>query len=267
MIADWGDESEFSPSNYAALTMGRDNHGNQLIDALIYIPVDEFLIVDASAGKYSANEAEPSFATKNYRYGIGSTQLTGFNFHIGARSWGKKQTIETDDLAFDLSYNSQNRWHTGILYERGDVMLFIEPAFSSRLTSINSDRSAWGINTSYSHDTGSWWLSYIKRDYERDLAALDNSLLLQIIVQNIALDQAYELSSDEYDLGYEWYFLRYDFSVQYSRVVSIIDDSNSSYLSLAHRYYINETFSLQTSVQNSLEENLINLNIGVGVLW
>lgn len=267
VIADWGDEFEYRPGNYAALTLGRDNRGNQLFDALLLITAGEHIALDANAGKNEINDAQPTFTTKYLQLGLGSTQSAGLNIHISTRFWGKKQTIETSDLAFELSFLSQDRWRTGVVYETGDVTLFTDPVFSSKLDSVVSDRHAWGINSSHSHDTGVWWISYVKRNYERDLPAIDSRPLLQVIIQNIALDQAYALSSDEYNLGYEWYFQRFDFSIQFSRITSIIDNSDNDYLILGHRYYANETISIQTSLQNSLEENLINLNIGLGVLW
>lgn len=267
IIADWDEGYEYKPGNYASFTVGRDNQGNQLIDAFLYLPVDEYLVFDVGAGKNSINDVEPSFTTKSLRYGIGSAQLTGFNLHIGTHSWGKDQTIETEDLAFDLSYQTDSGWRTSVQYERGNVTLFIKPAFTNRLTSIDSDRHAWGINTSYTYDRGSWWMSYMKKDYERNLAALNTSFVLQLIIQSIALDQAYALSSDEYNLGYEWYFDKYDLDIQFSRVTSVVDNSDSSYLTLSHRFYVNDTFSLRTSVQNSLEENLFNITLGLGILW
>lgn len=267
LITDWEDELNYGPGNYASFTIANDNQRNRLLDAFLYIPVNDDLALDAGVSKHFTNDVEPSFTTKSHRYGIGSTQASGFNLHIGASSWGKTQTFETSDLAVDLSYQTLNRWRTGVQYERGDVTLFIKPAFSNRLNSINSDRSAWGVSTSYTYDKGAWWLSYLKKDYERNLSALNSSFVLQLIIQSIALDQAYALSSDEYNLGYEWYFGRYDLSIQFNRVTSVVDDTDSDFLVFSNRYYLNETFSIQTSAQNSLNENLLNLSVELGVLW
>lgn len=267
IIADWSDEFAYGYGNYASLTVGKDNQDNQLIDAFLYLPVGEYIMLDAGASRNDINDVQPSFTTKSYRYGIGSANPSGLNLHVGASTWGNKETIETADVAFDLSYKTTSGWRTGVQHQRGDVTLFIKPLFSSRLTSITSDRSAWGLNTSYTYDKGTWWLSYVKKDYELDLAALNSSFVLQLVLQSIALDQAYALSSDEYNLGYEWFFEHYDLGIQFSRVTSVVDNSDSDYLALSHRYYVNETFSLETSAQNSLDENLLNLSIGLGVNW
>lgn len=264
---DWGDELTFNASNYVALSVGGDNQSNQFFDALLQMPVDEYLLLDAGAGKNMISDTQSSFTTKSFQFGISSVQPAGLNMHVGTRFWGKKQVIETYDLSFELSYQSHSQWHTSVQLEHGTVTLFIKPFFSSRLTSIGSDRSAWGINTGHANDTGNWWLSYMKREYERNLPALDNDRTLQIIVQNNALDLAYALSSDEYALGYEWYFQQSDFSIQFNRVTSVVDNSDSDYLIMAHRYYASESISVQTDLQSSLNETLMSLSVGLGILW
>ena len=110
-------------------------------------------------------------------------------------------------------------------------------------------------------------MSYLKRNYDRKLSALNTSLLLQSIIQSDALDQAYALASDEAVLGYEWYLQGADIGIEYSRVISVIDNASSNYLALSYRYYAGDSITLSGRLQDSLGEGVFTLSLGVGILW
>jgi len=196
-------EDESFPGRTLVLTAGRDNQDNQLLDAALLVPVNELVMLDAGIGANRINDVDTAFTTNDAWLGVGSTQASGFNVHLGARAWGEEQTIETTDYSAELSYQSAGGWRNSLMFERGDVTLYIDPMFSNRLTALNTGRRAWGITSGYTGDTGGGWLSWIRRDYERDLTLLNSNPVLQTVIKSFALDQAYALSSDEYNLGYE----------------------------------------------------------------
>jgi opacity protein-like surface antigen len=256
-----------SVSNYLSLSLGTDNLNNRAYSAFVQLPLGDDFLFDAAVGRNTIKTIDLNYSTNSYAAGIGSSQYSGFNWRLGLNAWGKKQTIETVDVGVEFSYQTQDRWRTSLLLEQGVVTLYLRPFFSNRLVSIDSDRDAWGINLGHRFDTGSWWLSYLSRSYRRNLAALNTSVELQTIIQSIALDQAYALSSDEYVLGYEWYLQAGDLRFELNRVTSAVDSSDSDFVIISHRYYADETWSIRSSLQKSLQQSLLTLNVGVGVSW
>jgi len=55
--------------------------------------------------------------------------------------------------------------------------------------------------------------------------------------------------------------------VQYSRVVSVVDAAAVDYALITGRYYVGDTTSLQASIQNSLDDDLTSLSVGLGLLF
>lgn len=261
------DPTQDDISFFALLSVTGDNDNNRQLNASLRTLFAEYYSLEAELGQRSIRSSDADYTIKSYWLGFGSAGAYGFNWHLSTRSWGKSQTIETSDEAFELSYRTLDLWFISLLLEQGNVVLFLDPVFSDRRASLSSDRNGWGINIAHDMDTGAWWLSYLQRDYERDLPALDNRLTLQLIVQNIALNQAYSLSSNEYAIGYQWFLNRADLSIELSRITSVVDKADSDFLTLSYRYYVNSSINLQSSLQSSLDEDLYGLTLGLGMLW
>lgn len=253
--------------NYFSLSVGGDNQNNRQWSGLLQLATGEDYLFDLAAGQNRINDIDPSYTTSSYQLGFGSDRYNSFNWRIGYESWGKSQTIETTDTDVELSYLPDKRWQFAVRYERGDVTLYIDPLFSDRLSSVSSKRDAFGLNIGYGSGGSRWYLSYLDRDYDRDLSAINTSAALQLILKSIALDQVYALSSKEYLLAYDHLFDDYTLGIEFSRVNSVVDNTDSDFVSLVTRYYLDDTYSIKASLHDSLDSSHLSASIGIGIAW
>lgn len=254
-------------SYYLQLTAGSDTEQNHDYHALFNVLFGTDFRIDTAIGQSSLEDDDSRQTLDEYELGFGSAAAYGTNWHISTRAWGKEQTLETRDTAIEVNYRTLDLWYASVSYEQGNVELFAKPGFSGRLTSIDTDRSSWSISLARDIDDAGWWLSYVNRDYERDITALSRRPRLQFILQSVALDLAYTLSSDEITLGYQWFLDSADLGMEFSRVTSAVDSSDSDFLSVRYRYYVDGHLNLQASLQQSLNQNLTYLSLGLGLGW
>ncbi len=252
--------------NHARLAAGRDNAGNTQLSAAVQLTVFDDWLLDIGAGESRINDSNPAYATTSLQAGIGSAGYDGFNWYAGFSDWGKSGAIKTEDGIIELGYR-QLKWWTSAQYQQGEVTLYLAPRFSSRRPTISSNRDAFGVTIGFSGDNSRGWLSWLHRSYERDVSRLNSSALLQAILQNIALDQAYALTRDEYTAGYQWYWRQADARLELSRAVSAVDGSASHFVTLSLRYSIDAALSVDASVLTASGSNLTTLTLGVGLNW
>ncbi len=254
------------PQNHARLAAGRDNAGNTQLSATLQLTVFDDWLLDVGAGESRINDSDPAYATTSLQAGIGSAGYDGFNWYAGFSDWGKSGAIKTEDGVIELGYR-QLKWWTSAQYQQGEVTLYLAPRFSSRRPTISSNRDAFGVTIGFSGDNSRGWLSWLHRSYERDVSRLNSSALLRAILQNIALDQAYALTRDEYTAGFQWYWRQADARLELSRAVSAVDGSASHFVTLSMRYTIDAALSVDASVLTASGSNLTTLTLGVGLNW
>ena len=252
--------------NVVRLGASGDNAGNTQWSAGLQLQATDSLLLDASLSQSAINDSVPAYSTTAYRAGVGSAAYDGFIWYAAFSAWGKRNSIETEDSLLELRYRALH-WWGALQLSRGDVVLFIDPVFSNRLRSISSGREAAGISLGRDTAEDRWWLSWLHRDYERNVALLNNSLVLQRILQSVALDQAYALSRDEYSLGWQWFWRHSDTRLEFSRVVSAVDAAESDYVSLNQRFSLDDTLSLSIGLQTAVGSGLNTLSAALALSW
>ncbi len=259
------------PLNYISLTTGLDNDNGRLFDAYLDIALTEELRLSLGTGASTSKNTESSFTTRSQQVTISGyhkqPNLSALNWSLSYQTWGGKDTIETRDSNISIGYSFNNSWHFSIDYETGQLALFIKPQFSRKAVAINSDRHAWRFSTSYSHQTGSFWLSVLQRKYDKNLPAISQHGRIQRAIKHNALSQAYTLSKDELTLGYEWFFDTLDLGTDYHRLVSVIDSQRSHYFSIFSRFYVNQHLSINLRIEQEIDASSTLYTAGVGFSW
>jgi len=257
--------------NYISLNTGLDNDNGSLFDAFIDIAFTEELRISLGLGENTAESTEGSFTTKQQQVSITGNHkqstLSALTWSLSYRIWGKKGTIETQDSNISIGYFFSNNWHLSLDYETGKLELFIKPEFASRVISINSDRNAWRLTTGFNHNAGSFWLSFLQREYEENLSAINQQRRLQRAIKNIALNQAYALSKEELTLGYEWLFETLDMGIDYSRLVSVIDNHRNHYASIYTRFYVGQNLTVNLRIEQEVNDHFTVYIAGIGFAW
>lgn len=255
-----------TPRSHARIRIGRDNAGNRQAGASMQLAVMDSLLVDIDATESRFSDRQPAYTTRSLAAGIGSARYSGLNAYIGFSIWGKTSTIETGDTLLELAYY-HTRWFVAAQYQIGDITLYLDPMFASIRPNISSERDAIALRVGADNEGGRWWLSWLRRDYHRDLSRIGSSPLLQRIIQSIALDQAYVLSDEEFTAGYQWLWTQSDLRLELITTTSAIDELRTDYGVLWYRHHINATWSLAIGVQKSLQQNFATLNLGLDISW
>ena len=257
--------------NYASLSAGVDNDNGSLINAYGDFALNETLRVNFSLGENTVAGEDEDFSTKQYQLAIAGhhNQSAGraITWSLGYQVWGKTEAIESQDRRVSLGYFFNPQWHVSVDYEKGSLEVFFKPRFSRRKSSLSSDRQAWRLSTGYTVDTGSAWLSYLQREYEKDLPAINRRPLLQRSIKSIALNQAYALSKEELTLGYEWFFESMDLGADYNRITSVVDNHRNQYASLYTRFYIGQSMTADLRLEQEINDNFTVFIAGVGFVW
>ncbi len=252
---------------YLAASLGRDNIDSTQSSVQLQLPASDDVLLDASLASNTVNDPSRNYTTRSAQLGLGSTQTGTLSWHIAGSFWGKRQTVETRDLQAEITYRTSHNWHSSVILESGKLELFLRPDFSNQVTSLSSNRTALGLRIGSDSGTGRWWLSYLKRRYQRDLPRINISRLLQFRLQSIALDQVYALSSDEYTLAYQWFMRNGSLTLELSRITSIVDSSDSDFATVNHRYYLTDSVSLNSSILLSIDDDFRSINLGLGFNW
>ena len=254
------------PKNHSRLSAGRDNAGNTQLNVGVQLVALDDWLVDVAAGKSNLNDSDPAYSTRSLQVGFGGAAHDGFNWYAGFSNWGKSGAIKTEDGVIELGYH-QRKWWASLQYQQGDVTLYLAPRFSSRRSAISSGRDALGATVGYSGDNGRGWLSWLHRRYDRDVSRINTSVLLQQILQSIALDQAYALTRDEYSAGYQWYWRHADARVEFNRTISAVDGAGSDFVSLSLRYSLDASLSIDAGLLAASGSDLTTLTFGIGLSW
>lgn len=257
--------------NYVSLSAGLDDDSGKSFDAYADISLIEDLRLSFSHGENTAEVKKGDFTTEQNQIAFSGTRtqndLSAFTWSLGYRTWGKEDFIETRDTNISVGYLFKNNWHVSVDYETGELELFIKKKFINRPASISSDRNAWRLTTSYTHDTGSAWISFLSRDYEKDLPSLKLKPVLRRSIRNIALSQAFALSEEEFTLGYEWLFDGLDFGVDYNQIISTVDNHRNQYASLYSKHYVGQNLLFNLRIEQELNNNFIMFTAGIGIVW
>ncbi len=257
--------------NYVSLSTGLDNDNGNLFDAYIDIALTDELRTTLGLGENTTESTDGSFTTKQQQISIAGyhsqSELSALTWSLSYRTWGKKGTIETQDSSISTGYFFSNNWQLSLDYETGKLELFIKPEFASRATSISSDRNAWRLTTGFTHNTGSFWLSFLQRKYEENLPAINQRLTLQRAIKNIALNQAYALSKEELTLGYEWLFETLDLGIEYNRLVSVVDNHRNYYASIYTRFYVGQNLTVNLRIEQEINDRFTVYTAGIGYAW
>lgn len=268
--------SHAEPLNFASLNVGLDNDEGNLIDAYLSYSLTNDLQLSLGVGEYSSETADEEFTSGQNQVGLNgqitSKNRSTYNWSLNYQTWGVNDVIETQDTTISLGYffapdSYKYNWHISLDYETGKLELFIKPQFSVRARSIISDRNAWRFSTGFLHNTGSGWISFLKRDYEENLPAINQRPLLQNAIKSIALSQAYALSKEELTLGYEWLFETMDLGLDYNRIISVVDNHRNQYLSIFTRHYAGQNLMINFRLEREVNENFLVFTAGVGLIW
>jgi len=257
--------------NYISLNAGLDNDNGNLFDAYIDIALTDELRATLGLGENTTESTDGSFTTKQQQISIvgyhSQSQLSALTWSLGYRTWGKKDTIETQDSNISAGYFFSNNWHLSLDYETGKLELFIKPEFASRAASISSDRNAWRLTTGFTHNTGSFWISFLQRKYEKNLPAINQQRTLQRAIKNIALNQAYALSKEELTTGYEWLFETMDLGIEYNQLVSVVDNHHNHYASIYSRFYVGQNLTVNLRIEQEINDRFTVYTAGIGYAW
>ncbi|HHO59184.1 MAG TPA: hypothetical protein ENJ64_03000 [Thiotrichales bacterium] len=257
--------------NYASLSAGVDNDNGSLFNAYGDFSLTQALRINFSVGQNTARSEDETFSTKQYQLAIaGHHEQAGgraITWSLGYQAWGKTETIESQDSRISLGYFFNPNWHASMDYEKGSLEVFIKPRFSRRQTSLASDRKAWRLTTGYTGDSGSGWVSYLQRDYEKNLPAINRRPLLQRAIKSIALSQAYALSKEELTLGYEWFFDNMDLGLDYNRITLVVDSGRNHYASIYARFYPGQSMTVDVRLEQEVNANFNVLIAGIGFVW
>jgi len=258
------------PVHYVSLNTGLDSDNGTLVDAYIDIGVSEKLRISLGLGQDTVQGTEGSITTKQRQISIsGYHHQSGFSaltWSLSYRTWGKKDAIETQDSNISIGYFFSNHWHLMLDYEIGKLEMFIKPKFAKRIASIASDRHAWRLTTGYTHHSGAFWLSFLQRQYEKNLPVISQRPRFQRAITSIALDHAYSLSKEEFSMGYEWLFETLDLGVDYSRYASTANN-HYHYASIYTRFYIGLNLTVNLAVEQEINAPFTVYTAGIGFAW
>lgn len=257
--------------NYASLTAGVDSDSGSQFAAYLDLVLAESLRLNAGIGEVSATTVDETFTTRQVNLSLAGNVGTGdssaFTWAAGVQTWGKKEVIETQDRRISAGYIFSTGWNFSVDYETGSLEVFIKPQFAQRLQSISSGRNAWRLTTGFTTTSSSGWVSFLSRDYEKDLTAFTRRDRLQLAVKSIALSQAYALSKEEFTIGYEWFFEEFDLGGDYNRVTSVVDNHRNEYVSIYTRLYIGEAMTADFRVEQEVNDSFTVFTAGVGLVW
>ncbi|HHJ35738.1 MAG TPA: hypothetical protein ENJ87_08220 [Gammaproteobacteria bacterium] len=257
--------------NYASFNIGRDNDDGGLFDAYVDIALTEALHIDLGAGQNTIDSDEGKFKTKQTQISLSGLhtydEQSAISWSAGYRSWGKTDVIEARDTIFSVGYFSPLQWHVSLDYELGELKLFTRREFENRQKFLSSDRDAWRLSLDYAHDTGFVWISFLRRNYKKNLSLINQKRTLQRAIKRFALSQAFALSKEELTLGYEWSFEKLSLGADYNRIVSVIDNRRNQYASIFTRYDIGQDLTINFRIEQEIKNSFTVFTAGVGVAW
>jgi len=257
--------------NYLLVSGGLDNQSGNHADAALDIALNRVLRVNAQVGETTTDSDTGSLTTRQLELGLtGSHPVTAsstLSWSLGYRHWGNNHVIESRDWRIGLGYRYASRWNIAVDYETGNIKAFIKPEFSNRGRSVNSDRRAWRLSTGYTASTGTAWVSFLRRDYAKDITTLTRRRALRRAIKRFALDQAYALSKQELNLGYEHFFESLDLGLEYNRITLIINDQHNQYASLYTRFYIGRSWTTGLRVEQEIGHQFTDFTVDIGLAW
>ena len=200
--------------------IGADDTGGLSVDALADVSLTDRTWLTLSAGTTDADTERDSIRTSAVQLGL-THRFGTLGIGIGGGTWGDAGRLESNDLNFDVFWQSDT-WRFAIDYERRDIELTLvfrplDPVLPPQEVTASLDGDGIGANVRYrTKSNTSFSLRARQFDYSRDISRLD-SLELVRRISPTTLTLVGALRESQYTAAVDWEEGSYRFGLEIAR--------------------------------------------------